>query len=362
MTGGMYRIENTASDHAGVLKYTMLSWGEKQPDIFLVSKEGVKVYTQRILLCFYSSMIREVLEGIKDDIAGVSVPASSSSLTMMLKVLVSGSVIGNNKEDLLQIGQAAEALGIVLKDRQIGYRRKNISQGAQKETSGRKNSHIKSLDSLPVLKTEPTEEMENQSDIIGFGNEGGIEKEKPGKHACTTCGKVFGKADKLKRHMNVHKSEKEKPFKCDECGKTFSSSSGLKTHKLLHSGELLKCEFCEYTNVQKGNLKTHRMKVHREELDDVNARGKESDTDVNLHSTENLNIKQVDSEENTEGAKNENMEIIATIGNEEITDNTHMENANLEGADVRLGSPDVIKEDAENKDLEQSNDSGSGVE
>ena len=48
MTGGMYRIENTASDHAGVLKYTMLSWGEKQPDIFLVSKEGVKVYTQRL--------------------------------------------------------------------------------------------------------------------------------------------------------------------------------------------------------------------------------------------------------------------------------------------------------------------------
>ena len=45
--GGMYRIENTASDHAGVLKYTMLAWGEKQPDIFLVSKEGVKVYTQR---------------------------------------------------------------------------------------------------------------------------------------------------------------------------------------------------------------------------------------------------------------------------------------------------------------------------
>ena len=279
-----------------------------------------------------------------------------------MQVLVSGSVIGHNKEDLLQIGQAAEALGIVLKDRQIGYRRKNISQGAQKETSGRKNSPVKSFDSLPVLKTEPTEEMENQSDIIGFGNEGGIEKEKPGKHACTTCGKVFGKADKLKRHMNVHKSEKEKPFKCDECGKTVSSSSGLKTHKLLHSGELLKCEFCEYTNVQKGNLKTLRMKVNKEELNDVNARGIESDTDVNLPITENLNNKQVDSEENTEGAKNENMEIIATIGNKEITDNTDMENANSVGADVRLGSPDVIKEGAENEDLEQSKYSGSGVE
>ena len=43
----MYRIENTTSEHATVLKYTVMGWGERQPDIYLVSKEGVKVYTQR---------------------------------------------------------------------------------------------------------------------------------------------------------------------------------------------------------------------------------------------------------------------------------------------------------------------------
>ena len=45
-------------------------------------------YIFRVLLSFYSSMIREVLEESKDDLAGVSVPASSCNLTMMLKVRV----------------------------------------------------------------------------------------------------------------------------------------------------------------------------------------------------------------------------------------------------------------------------------
>ena len=40
----MYLIEITSSEHASVLKYTVMAWGERQPDIYLVSKERVKVY------------------------------------------------------------------------------------------------------------------------------------------------------------------------------------------------------------------------------------------------------------------------------------------------------------------------------
>jgi len=351
----MYHIENTASDHAGVLKHTMLAWGEKQPDIFLVSKEGVKVYTQRILLSFYSSMIREVLEESKDDLSGVSVPASSCSLTMMLKVLVSGSVIGNNKEDLLQIGHAAEALGIVLNDRQIGYRRRNNTQVEGKRISGGTISHLKPSDSLHVVKTEQAEDGEIKAGLCKNRNESDLKKENPSKYACPTCGKVFGKTDKLRRHMNVHKNEKEKPFKCDICEKTFSSSSGLKTHKLLHSGELLKCEFCEYSNVQKGNLKTHRMKVHMEELDNINGRGVESDTDLNIETVENLDVEQVDTEVkvNIGAAENVNME-------QEVTDHLDKEPGIL--TDVIKGkvNTDVHKNGADTVDLEEVKDLESG--
>ena len=44
---GMYRIENTMTEHASMLKYAVVTWGEKQPDMYFVSREGVKVYTQR---------------------------------------------------------------------------------------------------------------------------------------------------------------------------------------------------------------------------------------------------------------------------------------------------------------------------
>jgi len=281
--GVSFQIENTESEHASVLRYTIHAWGEKQPDMFLVSKEGVKVYTQRILLNFYSKLIREILGtgDIKEDLVGVSVPASCSSLTMMLKVLVSGSVIGNNKDDLLDIGRVADTLGIVMNDRQIGYRKRSASasqllvKGIDTETSGRKHQYIKSFDSVSGVKTEPSETSESQTNGSTNGDEN--MDGKADKRTCPTCGKRFSDLGKLKRHMNIHKPEKEKPYKCDECGKTFSSPTGLKIHKLLHSGELFRCEFCEYTNVQKGNLKTHRLKVHKEELDKIDVMQEETE-------------------------------------------------------------------------------------
>jgi len=279
----MYRIENTTSEHASVLKYTVATWGERQPDVYLVSKEGVKVYTQRILLGFYSKIIGEMLESNKDDLVGISVPASSSSLTMMLKVLVSGSVIGNNKENLLEVGQAAESLGIVLNDRQIGYRRKKSSQvDAVKETveiNGRKVSYRKSAEVgvAPEIKSEPAEESIENMDAsedasaeniqskknknLSSANVSGVDK------TCNQCGKSFPSTGRLKIHMNVHKDDKAKPFKCDVCEKGFSSAASLKNHKLLHTGEVHKCEYCEYTAVQKGNLKTHRLKIHKDLLE-----------------------------------------------------------------------------------------------
>jgi len=297
---GLYRIENTASDHASILKSTVLAWGERQPDVYLVSKEGVKVYTQRIILCFYSKMVGMLIESNKDDLVGISVPASSTSLTMMLKVLVSGSVIGNNKENLLEVGHAAEALGIMLNDRQIGYRKK--TQGGQQgqqtevvketvEISGRKVSYRKSTDVAPVpeVKTEPSEENEeiNATTANAKVNQKENSKSKKKKEkrssflsadevndkSCVTCGKIFPTRGRLELHMNVHKEDKEKPYKCDVCEKRFSASASLKNHKLLHTGEVHKCEYCEYTAVQKGNLKTHRLKLHKDLLEQNEVEG-----------------------------------------------------------------------------------------
>merc|ERR1712179_467254 len=211
--------------------------------------------------------------------------------------------------------------------------------------SGGKMSQLKSSDSVPGIKTEQTEDVENKADLRKNRNISEVKTENPSKY-------VFGKTDKLRRHMNVHKNEKEKPFKCDVCEKTFSSSSGLKTHKLFHSGELLKCEFCEYTNVQKGNLKTHRMKVHREELDNING-GVENDADLNIERAKNSDVDQADTEVNTEGAENVIME-------QEVIDNIDVEQGNLNCVSMGQVDTDVHKDGEGAVDLEEVKDLESG--
>merc|ERR1719318_1469371 len=210
---------------------------------------------------------------------------------MMLKVLVSGSVIANNKDDLLEVGQAAEVLGIVLDNRQIGYKKTNKMQVAGKgmvkenvQISGKKVYYRKSVDSASEIKTEPLEESNlegmdtSENTVSDLKDRSEMKKSKKGSgdvaesgmaddKTCSTCGKVFPSASRLALHMNVHKDEKERPYKCDVCEKGFSAPASLKNHKLLHTGEKFKCEYCDYTAVQKGNLKSHRLKLHKDILE-----------------------------------------------------------------------------------------------
>ena len=150
-----------------------------------------------------------------------------------------GSVIANNKADLLEVGQAAEVLGIVLKERQIGYRKKNVSEGAGRAVSregattneGNVGDRRESVDSSSEIKTEP----EDHEDGTVYGVNGDHSKPKKNKKfktnnvleseviaddkTCGRCGKRFPSAGRLKLHMNVHKDDK--PYKCDVCEKGF---------------------------------------------------------------------------------------------------------------------------------------------
>ena len=61
----------------------------------------------------------------------------------MIQVLTTGSVLSNSKLELLEVGKAAEALGIVLNEKQIGFRKnksgeQEVDRRNTSKRSGRK--------------------------------------------------------------------------------------------------------------------------------------------------------------------------------------------------------------------------------
>ena len=49
----------------------------------------------------------------------ISVPATSSALTMLLNLLSTGFVIGGSKDEVAEVQEAAKALGLILGDCQV---------------------------------------------------------------------------------------------------------------------------------------------------------------------------------------------------------------------------------------------------
>ena len=52
-----YKLEHIMSDHIGVLVGTMQKWGNSQPDVYMISEEGHKIYTQRYVYIIRVYMI-----------------------------------------------------------------------------------------------------------------------------------------------------------------------------------------------------------------------------------------------------------------------------------------------------------------
>ena len=82
--------------------------------------------------------------------------------------------------------------------------------------------------------------------------------EKPYK--CDICDYSATQSGDLKKHKRIPSGEK--PYKCDVCGFSTTTSGNLKTHKLIHSGEKpYKCDECAFSTSRSGNLKIHK-RIH----------------------------------------------------------------------------------------------------
>jgi len=291
-------------DHQEALKDTLLDWSKDDHDIYIVSDEGHKIFTQKILLYFYSQTLGNIMDSLppSTSTAGVSVSASSSSISNLLKLLTTGRATSNNKDTLVNVKEAAKALGINLGNCLLEAKRNqgqvptiirklpikaepkvspaNLSVFRNREpgiagiakwntviTAKNKVTQIPAnINSKEVISEETKEDEEEEK-----------EDDQP-KLPCDICSKVFRGKRNLRRHKNrKHQNRKEdisivkvenpedgtSEFQCNQCHLEFKSERKLVKHTLQHTNRF-GCDGCDKSFQSSSTLKNHRN-IHLDE-------------------------------------------------------------------------------------------------
>ena len=96
-----YKVEVSSKGQESLLLGTFSDWSRQEHDVHLVSTEGHKIFSHKVILSFYSSFLNEILnDPVTKFTPGpvtISIPASISTIASLLKLLVNGRVGANDK-------------------------------------------------------------------------------------------------------------------------------------------------------------------------------------------------------------------------------------------------------------------------
>jgi len=248
-----YKLQfSDSSAFTEILFNTIHMWCKQEPDIYLVSRDGHKIYSQKILLSFYSPLLRDILSNITDHVTmfGISVPADAEDISLLLKVLETGLVVSSNKNAFLEVGNVANLLDIAFNTGESGdsevhdhngeeaqdYETRESDEGCEQEME--EDEFVNSYENVNGL-VEVKHEVQDSDARLNYGNTVleipdndarlSYENNEPVSFAslsCEECGKHFTHQDKLNRHMSVHAFN----FGCELCGKQFKHGKRLKNH------------------------------------------------------------------------------------------------------------------------------------
>jgi len=255
-----FKLNLESSAHASLIQNTFQNWINSPRDVFFVSSEGHKLFLQSSVLRFYSSWLSDILDKSSPAVesSGITVEASSATISKMFKVLTSGIVVSQCQEDLKRIIEVAASIGINLTNYQIGQKRSNDSYvqhkpikkyKKRKRSSKEVNFEIGSDD---VSKNENVD-GENHLNLTVNGDNNANEtkiatasvetssqkklKILKNEYECNFCFKIIkGAMSHFKRHIDTHLGLR---FRCKLCPKSFSRKDNLKLHyKFNHPEEL----------------------------------------------------------------------------------------------------------------------------
>ena len=227
-----YKLEHKSDTYIDTLNRTFEKWSNSPPDIYLMSLEGHKIYTQRIILRFYSPWISDILDSRTEEEAGVSLPAVSASIVSLMKVLTTGLVINSVKKDLVEVAELAKLLGISFDNWQIGSKKNKVkpASGVKDENKRLSGPLVRpKLKNVKIERVSDTDQEEENSTPPAPAIQ--ISTIAPSEEECNLCGSILGSKYKLQRHIQSHYTEHK--HKCEECGLFFKNTELLENHNLL---------------------------------------------------------------------------------------------------------------------------------
>jgi len=295
-------------DHQKALKDTLLDWSKDDYDIYIVSDEGHKIFTQKILLYFYSHTLGNIMDSLPPSttIPGISVSASSSSISNLLTLLTTGRVTSNNKDTLVNVKEAAKGLGINLGNCLLEAQRSQgqvptITRKLPRKTEPKVSpanlsvfrnrepgiAGITKWNTVITAKNKVTQIPANikSKEVISEETKGDAEEEREEdepKLPCDFCSKVFSGKRNLRRHKHrkhqnsskttkgdisivkvEHSEDGSSEFQCNQCHLEFKSERKLVKHNMQHTNRF-SCDGCDKSFQSSSTLKNHRN-IHLDE-------------------------------------------------------------------------------------------------
>ena len=298
-----YQLLYTENEYVENISQIMNNYLNEAKDVCLISIEGHRVYTHKILLVMYSPLLRSIVTDFQHlSDAAISIPVSFNSLLKLVAFLSVGKITTEmnfeNGDILKEIVEVAGLAGIDLKNVVPPLSRVATTKSKKVEPAmfefkeegecvdlmikNESTDHTEGIEHIEeVDHTEETDHTESKDQQIGVTIHNGKDhvwpnivrkvrlknrKPRPNQNLpikCPECDKIFKDKGNFNRHFMSHSGLKN--FSCTECDKRFSRSDKLNEHiKRNHPNNenLLVCHHCKKAFMRKEQLKKHIDAIH----------------------------------------------------------------------------------------------------